>query len=125
MAYFRSPNINNFLLLQTCECEFKFAEWWDVGVVIWVKVQTCIWPSRCHCHSLSLAPVNPDWFFTRDSIYAIVHICHGNSVCLSVCLSVSPRAGASKEGGVGQKSDFSTFVQQYLENGARYDQSCY
>jgi len=19
--------------------------------------------SRCHCHSLSLAPVNPDWFY--------------------------------------------------------------
>jgi len=36
-----------------------------------------------------------------------------------------PRAGASKEGGVGQKSDFSTFVQQYLENGARYVQSYY
>ena len=30
-----------------------------------------------------------------------------------------------KEGGVGQKGDFSTFVQQYLENGARYDQSYY
>ena len=38
-------------------------EWWDVGVVIWDEVQTCIWPSRCHCHSLSLAPVNPDWFY--------------------------------------------------------------
>jgi len=24
---------------------------------------------------------------TRDSIYAIAHICHGNSVCPSVCLS--------------------------------------
>ena len=23
----------------------------------WSKVQTCIWPSRCHFHSLSLAPV--------------------------------------------------------------------
>jgi len=37
-------------------------EWWDVGVVVWDEVQTCISPSRCHCHSLSLAPVNPDWF---------------------------------------------------------------
>jgi len=26
--------------------------------------------------------------FTRDSIYAIACICHRNSVCLSVCLSV-------------------------------------
>jgi len=22
---------------------------------VWVNVQICIWPSRCHCHSLSLA----------------------------------------------------------------------
>ena len=28
-------------------------EWWDVGVVVWDEVQTCIEPSRCHCHSLS------------------------------------------------------------------------
>jgi len=27
------------------------------------KVQICIWPSWCHCHSPSLAPVNPDWFY--------------------------------------------------------------
>ena len=36
------------------------------GMLMWlcvsVKVQICIWPSRCHCHSLSLVPVNPDWF---------------------------------------------------------------
>ena len=30
---------------------------------VWVKVQICIWPSWCHCHSLSLAPVNPDWVY--------------------------------------------------------------
>ena len=30
---------------------------------VWVKVQICIWPSSCHCHLLSLAPVNPDWFY--------------------------------------------------------------
>ena len=29
----------------------------------WGEVHICIWPSRCHCHSLSLAPVNPDWFY--------------------------------------------------------------
>ena len=36
------------------------------GMLAWLslqgKVQICIWPSWCHCHSLSLAPVNPDWF---------------------------------------------------------------
>ena len=34
---------------------------WVVGVLawfsVWSEVQTCIWPSRCHCHSLSLASV--------------------------------------------------------------------
>jgi len=30
---------------------------------VWGEVQICIWPSWCHCHSLSLAAVNPDWFY--------------------------------------------------------------
>jgi len=30
---------------------------------VWGEVQICVWPSRCHCHSLSLAPVNPDWSY--------------------------------------------------------------
>ena len=34
---------------------------------VWSEVQTCIWPSWCHCHSLSLAPVKsrlvlPIWY---------------------------------------------------------------
>ena len=34
---------------------------------VWSEVQTCIWPSWCHCHSLSLAPVKsrlvlPFWY---------------------------------------------------------------
>jgi len=33
----------------------------------WSEVQTCIWPSSCHCHPLSLAPVKsrlvlPFWY---------------------------------------------------------------
>ena len=41
------------------------------GVLVWLsawsKVQTCIWPSWCHCHSLSLASVKsrlvlPFWY---------------------------------------------------------------
>ena len=43
----------------------------SIGVLawlsVWSKVQTCIWPSWCHCHSLSLAPVKsrlvlPFWY---------------------------------------------------------------
>ena len=33
------------------------------SLCVWVKVQICIWSSWCHCHSLFLAPVNPDWFY--------------------------------------------------------------
>ena len=34
---------------------------------VWSEVQTCIWPSWCHCHTLSLAPVKsrlvlPFWY---------------------------------------------------------------
>ena len=35
---------------------------------VWSRVQTCIWPSLCHCHSLSLAPIKsrlvlPFWYW--------------------------------------------------------------
>ena len=44
---------------------------WVVGVLVWLsvwsEVQTCIWPSWCYCHSLSLASVKsrlvvPFWY---------------------------------------------------------------
>ena len=44
---------------------------WAVGVLawlsVWSEVQTCIWPSWCYCHSLSLASVKsrlvlPFWY---------------------------------------------------------------
>ena len=35
-----------------------------VWLSVWSEVQTCIQPSWCHCHSLSLASVkHPDWFY--------------------------------------------------------------
>ena len=38
-----------------------------VWLSLWSEVQTCGWPSWCHCHSLSLAPVKsrlvlPFWY---------------------------------------------------------------
>ena len=38
-----------------------------VWLLVWSKVHTCIWPSWCHCHSLSLASVKsrfvlPFWY---------------------------------------------------------------
>jgi len=39
-------------------------EWWVLAWLSdWGEVQICIWPSWCHCHSLSLAPVNPNRFY--------------------------------------------------------------
>jgi len=41
---------------RACGCKKLSGEvlaWFSV----WSKVQTCIWPSWCHCHSLSLASV--------------------------------------------------------------------
>jgi len=39
-------------------------EWWGASMDICLgEVQICIWPSWCHCHSLSLAPVNRNWFY--------------------------------------------------------------
>ena len=39
-----------------------------IGWLLWSKVQTCMWPSWCHCHSLSLASVKsrlvlPFWYW--------------------------------------------------------------
>ena len=39
---------------------------------VWIKVQICIWPSWCHCHSLSLAPVNPDWFYLPGFTFLVL-----------------------------------------------------
>jgi len=39
---------------------------------VWVKVQICIWPSWCHCHSLFLAPVNPDWFYLPGFTFLVL-----------------------------------------------------
>jgi len=33
---------------------------------VWSEVQTCIWPSGCHCHSLSLASVQIQIGFTSS-----------------------------------------------------------
>ena len=61
-------------------------EWWDVGVVIWGEVQICIWPSRCHCHSLSLAPVNPDWFYLSALTFLVpAQKSRKMIVCVYVC----------------------------------------
>jgi len=38
---------------------------------LWGEVQICISPSWCHRHSLSLAPVNPHWFYHNGSAFLV------------------------------------------------------
>ena len=45
----------------------KLSGWVLVWLSVWAEVQICIWPSWCHCHSLSLASVKsrlvyPSWY---------------------------------------------------------------
>jgi len=42
---------------------------------VWGMVQICIWPSWCHCHPLSLAPVNPNWYvyFPGFTLLVLAH----------------------------------------------------
>jgi len=40
---------------------------------VWGEVQICIWPSRCHCHSLSLAPVSK-WCHSDTSYIIIIPV---------------------------------------------------
>ena len=46
---------------------------------VWSEVQICTSPSWCHCHSLSLAPVNPDWFYQNGSAFLVpaYRVCPG------------------------------------------------
>jgi len=39
---------------------------------VWIKVQICIWPSWCLCHSLFFAPVNPDWFYLPGFTFLVL-----------------------------------------------------
>ena len=45
----------------------KLSGWVLAWLSVWSEMQTCIWPSWCHCHSLSLASVKsrlvlPFWY---------------------------------------------------------------
>ena len=57
---------------------------------VWSKVQTCIWPGWCHCHSLSLASVKSRLVFYRAMLCIRGTSRRPVSVCL--CLSVTSRS---------------------------------
>ena len=54
--------------------------WW---LSVWSEVQTCIWPSWCHCHSLSLASVKsrlvlPFWYRLTWAVpdKGLINVCY-------------------------------------------------
>ena len=59
---------------------------WVVGILVWLsawsEVQTCIRPSWCHCHSLSLASVKSRFVFTTRC-YASALLAMGLCRCSS------------------------------------------
>ena len=57
---------------------------------VWREVQTCIWPSWCHCHSLSLASVKsrlvlpPFWYWLTRVVTDKGPL--NGCVCVCVCI---------------------------------------
>ena len=59
---------------------------------VWSEVQTCLWPSWCHCHSLSLAPVKsrlvlPFWYRLTQVVLEKRPL-NGCSIRWTLCLPV-------------------------------------
>ena len=66
---------------------------------VWSEVQTCIWPSWCQCHSLSLAPVKsrlvlPFWYRLTQVVLEKRPL---NGCCCCCCCCI--RARTRKEPG--------------------------
>ena len=101
---------------------------------VWSEVQTCIWPSGFHCHSLSLAPVKsrlvlPFWYrLTRvvldegllNGCVCAVDILPKIKICVCVCVCVTgeqycfyvslgqgfPTSGDFTQGGIYEAIEF-------------------
>ena len=70
---------------------------------VWSEVQACIWPSGCHCHSLSLASVKSRLFYLSGTgspgyspgqkavkrVCVRVCVCACVRACVRVCVCVS------------------------------------
>ena len=65
-----------------------------VWLSVWSEMQTCVWPSWCHCHSLSFASVKsrlvlPFWFW----LTRVVPEKGPLNGCVCVCMSMVFAAG--------------------------------
>jgi len=67
-----------------------------VWLSVWSEVQTCVWPSRFHCHSLSLASVKsrsvlPFWYRLTRVVLDKEPL--NGCVCAGVCASFPGQCG--------------------------------
>ena len=88
---------------------------------VWSEVQTCIWPSWCHCHSLSLASVKsrlvlPFWYQPTRVVpdKAPLNVC----VCVSLSLSLQLAYGDNTVEEIHQHLKVAC---DNLDNKRRYD----
>ena len=52
---------------------YKKTEWWDAGMVMCLSQGADLHMAwLMHCHSLSLAPVNPDWFYLPGFTFVVL-----------------------------------------------------
>ena len=70
---------------------------------VWSKVQTCIWSSWCHCHSLSLAPVKsrlvlPFWYRLTRVVpdKGLLNMCVCGDMHTSACFKIVNKCKISK-----------------------------
>jgi len=94
LAYFRFSAFSALTLLVGRQEGHPACKKLSGGVLawlsVWSEVQTCIWPSSCHCHSLSLASVKsrlvlPFWYWLTRVVpdkWAVKRVC----VCVCVCV---------------------------------------
>jgi len=99
LAYFRFSAFSALTLLVGRQEGHPACKKLSGGVLawlsVWSEVQTCIWSSSCHCHSLSLASVKsrlvlPFWYWLTQVVpdkWAVKRVC----VCVCVLLT-SPMA---------------------------------
>ena len=83
-----------------------------VWLFVWSEVQTCIWPSWCHCHSLSLASVKsrlvlPFWYQFTSVVPEKVPL--NGCVCVCVVYYCSSCATVVEWVFVDEQSDTSEY----------------
>ena len=104
-----------------------------VWLSVWSEVQTCIWTSWCHCHSLSLASVKsrlvlPSWYrLTRvvpEKGLLCVCVCVVSVVCMQLICNqniIKSLLNSTKQGGNNDSSVFLYIIHSLYQD---YSEGC-